>query len=52
MLRRQVWMANNEFDYKVKNSQRVLNLNDQYKNHPYVEEFTKQCSVMFIYGGY
>ena len=50
MLRRQAWMANNEFDYIVKNSQRVLNLNDQYKNHPYVEEFTKQCRVMFIYG--
>ena len=45
-------MANNEFDYIVKSSQRVLILNYQYKNHPYVEEFTKQCSVMFIYGTY
>ena len=49
MLRRQAWMGNNEFDYIVKNSQRVLKLN---KNHPYVEEFTKQCSVMFIYGDF
>ena len=39
-------------DYIVKNSQRVLKLNAQYENHPYVEEFTKQCSVMFIYGTY
>ena len=45
-------MANNELDYIIKNSQRVLKLNDQYKSHPYVEEFTKQCSVMFIYGTY
>ena len=36
----------------VKNSQRVLRLNAQYENHPYVEEFTKQCNVMFIYGTY
>ena len=41
-----------EFDYVVKNSQRVLGLNAQYENHPYVEEFTKQCNVMFIYGTY
>ena len=40
MVRQQAWMANNEFDYIVKNSQRVLKLNDQYKNHPHVEEFT------------
>ena len=40
MLRRQVWMTSgNEFDYIVKNSQNS-------------EEFTKQCSVMFIYGTY
>ena len=52
MLRRRAWLANNEFDYIVKNSQRILKLNYQYKNHPYVEEFTKQCSVMFIYGTY
>ena len=53
LLRRQVWMTeDDEFDYMVKNSQRVLGLNDQYKNHPYVEEFTKQCNVMFIYGTY
>ena len=53
MLRRQVWMADDdEFDHIVKNSQRVLRLNDQYKNHPYVEEFTKGRSVMFMYGTY
>ena len=53
MLRRQVWMVDNdEFDYIFKNSQRVFGLNDQYENHPYVEEFTKQCNVMFIYGTY
>ena len=52
MLRRQVWMADDEFDYIVKNSQRVLGLNIQYENHRYVEEFTKQCNVMFIYGTY
>ena len=51
MLKQQVWMADDdEFDYIVKNSQRVLRLNAQYENHPYVEEFTKQCNVMFIYG--
>ena len=50
MLRRQVWMADyDEFDYIVKNSQRVLDLNIQFKNHPHAEEFTKQCNVMFIY---
>ena len=48
MLRREVWMVDNdEFDYIVKNSQRT-----QYENHPYVEEFTKQCNVMFVYGTY
>ena len=53
MLRRQVWMADDdEFDHIVKNSQRVLRLNDQYENHPYVEEFTKECNVMFVYGTY
>ena len=45
-------MADDEFYYIVKNSQRVLGLNIQYENHPYVEEFTKQCNVMFIYGTY
>ena len=53
MLRRQTWMAvDDEFDYIVKNSQRVLGLSAQYENHRYVEEFTKQCNVMFIYGTY
>ena len=41
-----------EFDHMVENSQRVLRLNAQYKNHPYVEEFTKECNVTFIYGTY
>ena len=53
MLRQQAWMADDdEFDYIVKNSQRVLGLSIQYENHPYVEEFTKQCNVMFVYGTY
>ena len=50
MLRRQVWMADDEFDHIVKNSQRVLGLSVQYENHQYVEEFTRQCNVIFIYG--
>ena len=41
MLIRQEWMADDEFDYIVKNSQRVLGLSVQYENHQYVEEFTK-----------
>ena len=52
MLRQQVWMADDEFDYIVKNSQRVLGLSIKYENHRYVEKFTKQCNVMFIYGTY
>ena len=53
MLRQQVWMADDdEFDYIVKKSQRVLGLKAQYENHRYVEEFTKQCNVIFIYGTY
>ena len=53
VLRRQVWMADgDEFDYIVKNSQRVLRLNVQYENHLYVEEFTTQCDVTFVYETY
>ena len=53
MLRQQVWIADDdEFDYIVKNSQRVFGLSIQYENHQYVEEFTKQRNVMFIYGTY
>ena len=53
MLKKQVWMANDdEFDHIVKNSQRVHRLNDQYENHPNVEEFTKGCIVMFVYETY
>ena len=51
MLKRQVYMADDdEFDHIVKNSQRVLKLSDQYENHTYAEEFTKECNIMFIYG--
>ena len=53
MLKRQVWMADDdEFDHIVKNSQRVLRLNNQYENHPNAEELTKGCNVMFVYGRY
>ena len=37
MLKRQVWMADDDFDHIVKNSQRLLRLDNQYENHPYVE---------------
>ena len=50
MLRKQVWMADDEFHHIFENSQRLLKLNAQYENHPYVEEFPKECSVMFVYG--
>ena len=53
MLRRQAWMDDHdEFDHIIKNSQRVLGLSAQYENHPYVQEFTKQCNVAFVYGTY
>ena len=53
MLRGQVWMEDDdEYDHVIKNSQRVLRLNDQYKNHPYAQEFTKGRNVMFVYGTY
>ena len=53
MLKQQTWIADDdEFYYIVKHSQRVLGLSVQYENHQYVEEFTKQCNVMFIYGTY
>ena len=53
MLQRQVWMADDdEFDHIVKNSQRVLRLNDQYENHLYVEKFIEECNGMFVYGTY
>ena len=41
-----------EFEQIVKNSQRVLGLNNQYENCAYVEEFTKDCNFMFVYGTY
>ena len=53
MLRRQVWIADDDkLDHILENSQRLLGLSAQYENHRYVEEFRKQCNVMFIYGIY
>ena len=53
ILRRQVWMTyDHEFDHIHENLQRVLKLNGQYGNHSYAEEFTKECSVMFIHATY
>ena len=53
MLNREVWMADDdELDHMVKNSQRVIKFNDQFENHPYVEEFTKECNIIFVYGTY
>ena len=53
MLTIEVWLADDdEFEHIDKNSQRILKLNVQYENHPYVEEFTKECNVMFVYGTY
>ena len=48
MLKRQVWMADDdEFDHIVQNSQRVLRLNDQYKNHLHVQDF--KSIMLFVY---
>ena len=53
MLKRQIWMADgDDFEYIVKNSQRVLRLNNKYEYHPYSQEFTKECNVMFVYRTY
>ena len=53
MLRRQVWITDDdEFNHIFENLRRVLKLNAQYENHPYVEEFPKECSSMLIYGTY
>ena len=53
MLRRQVWMADgDEFGHIVENSQRTLELKDQYENLPYVQYFIKERNVMFVYGTY
>ena len=39
-----------KFDHIVKNSQRVIKLNNaKYENHPYTEKFIKGRSVMFVY---
>ena len=49
----QVWIADDdEFGHIVESSQRILKLNAQYENHPYVEEFTKERSIMFVFGTY
>ena len=53
MLRRQVWITDDdEFNHIFENLRRVLKLNAQYENHPYVEKFPKECSVILIYGTY
>ena len=52
VLKRKTWMADDEFDFIVKNSQTVLELNAEYQNHLYVQESTKECSIMFIYETY
>ena len=53
MLRQQVLMADDDdLNRILEIPQRILKLNAQYENHPYVEEFTKECIVMFIYGRY
>ena len=44
--------VDDEFDHIVKISQGVFRSNDQYENHPYVDEFIKACNVMFVYGTY
>ena len=41
-----------EFGRILENFQRILKLNAQYENHLYVEEFTKECSVIFLYRTY
>ena len=53
MLNRQAWMTDDDqFDHVVKSLQRGLRLNDQNENHPYVEKFTGECNVLFVYGRY
>ena len=41
-----------KFGRILENLQRILKLNAQYENHLYVEEFTKECSVIFLYRTY
>ena len=53
MLRLQVWMADrNEFEYIVKNLQKIFELNAQYEYHLYVDAFKKESSVVVLYGTY
>lgn len=44
--------GNDEFDHIVENLHKVLKLSTQYEDHPYVEIFTKEYSIMFIFGTY
>ena len=44
--------GDDEFGRILENLQRILKLNAQYENHLYVEEFTKECSVIFLYRTY
>ena len=41
-----------EFGRILENLQRIFKLNAEYENHLYVEEFTKECSVIFLYRTY
>ena len=41
-----------EFGRILENLLRILKLNAQYENHLYVQEFTKECSVIFLYRTY
>ena len=44
--------GNDEFDHIVENSHKVVKLSTQYEDHPYVEIFTKEYSIMLIFGTY
>ena len=39
--------STSELDHIITNAQRVLKLKTQYENHPYIEEFKKECSIVF-----
>ena len=53
MLKWQVWITDDdEFAYIIKNSQIVFGLNAQYEHQPYIQEFRKECNVIFVYGTY
>ena len=49
ILKRQVWMADDDELYHiVENSQRVLKLNNQYENHPYVDLQKSVVSCLYM----